>query len=227
MDVSKQYSSSVSQAPSSFSTYFIFLSFICIVSFLFDLELMRFLQLLYTHYFVIMALPPHLFKVFEALRYSTFFYLPTMFKPDPAVLHPDVPDTVYNMVGDYNFLRNAGFAFTPLVIILGIWGIIKLLSVPEINRFKYARVWCRNTLEKWFKFAVLLEWVFLFITNTVFFAFLQLRDYNIYDTFAQVGLVFAHFFILFFVVIFILVAYRVISFQKEHPQMSENIKKAS
>jgi hypothetical protein len=64
MDVSNQYSSSVSQAPSSYSTYFIFLSFLCILSFLFDLELMRFLQLLYTHYFVIMALPPHLFKVF-------------------------------------------------------------------------------------------------------------------------------------------------------------------
>jgi Ca2+/Na+ antiporter len=150
-----------------------------------------------------------------------------MFPVNPAVLHPDVPDTVYNMVGDYNFLRNAGFAFTPLAIILGIWGILKLLSVPEINRFKKARVWCRDAMEKRFKFAVLLEWVFLFITNTVFFAFLQLRDYNIYDTFAQVGLVFAHFFILFFVVVSVMVAYKVISFQKEHPQMSENIKKAS
>lgn len=56
--------------------------------------------------------------------------------------------------------------------------------------------------------------MFLFITNTVFFAFLQLRDYSIYDTFAQVGLVLAHFFILFFVVLSIMVAYKVISFQK-------------
>lgn len=156
MDVSNQYSTSVSAVSSSYSTYFIFLSFICLISFLFDLELMRFLQLLYIHYFVIMALPPQLFKVFNALRFSTFYYLPRMFNVSPAVLHPNVPDTVYNMVGDYNFLRNAGFAFTPLAIILGIWGILKLLSVPEINKFKNVRVWCRAAMEKRFKFAVLL-----------------------------------------------------------------------
>ena len=143
MDVSNQYSTSVSQAPSSFSTYFIFLSFICLISFLFDMELMKFLQLLYIHYFVIMALPPHLFKVFSGLRYSTIYYLPRMYSVSDAVLKPAVPDTVYNMIGDYNFLRNAGFAFTPLVCILFVWLLVKLLSVPEINRFKTARMWFR------------------------------------------------------------------------------------
>lgn len=174
-----------------------------------------------------MALPPHLFKVFAGIRYSTMHYLPKLFSVSTAVLHPTVPDSVYNAVGDYNFLRNAGFAFTPLVAILFVWGIFKLLSVPEINRFKEARVWCRQVLEKRFKYAVILEWVFMFITNTVFFAFLQLRDYNIYDTFSQVGLILAHFIILLFVIISVLLAYRVISFHREHPQMSENIKKAS
>jgi hypothetical protein len=194
---------------------------------LFDLELMRFLQLIYVHYFVIMALPPHLFKVLTALRFSTLHYLPTLFSVSPAVLHPSVPDTVYNAVGDYNFLRNTGFALTPLVAILLVWGILKLLSVPEINRFKNARVWCRQALENRFKYAVILEWVFMFITSMVFFAFLQLRDYNLYDSFAQAGLIFAHLFILLFVVIAVLVAYRVVAFHREHPQMSENIKKAS
>ena len=146
MDVSNQYSTSISQAPSSFSTYFIFLSLLCLVSFLFDIELMKFLQLLYIHYFVIMALPPHLFKVFDALRYSTMYYLPKMFYISQAVLRPDVPDTVFNMVGDYDFLRNTGFAFTPLVCILFLWLIVKLLSVPEINRFKSARMWFRDLL---------------------------------------------------------------------------------
>ena len=72
-----------------------------------------------------------------------------------------------------------------------------------------------------------LEWVGLFITNTVFFAFLQLRDYNIYDNFTQVSLILAHFVIIFFVVLSILIAYRIISFHREHPTMSENIKKAT
>ena len=74
------------------------------------------------------------------------YYLPRLFGVDKAVLLPEVPDTVYNAVGDYNFLRNAGFAFTPLLAVLILWGLLKLLSVPEINRFKNARVWCRNLL---------------------------------------------------------------------------------
>ena len=47
-----------------------------------------------------------------------------------------MPSNVYDAVGDYNFLRNAGFALTPLAILLLVWGLVKLLTVPEINRFK-------------------------------------------------------------------------------------------
>lgn len=60
----------------------------------------------------------------------------------------------------------------------------------------------------------------LFVTNMVFFAFLQMRDYTIYDTFAQVSLVMAHFVIIFFVILLILVTYNVINFHREHPTMS-------
>lgn len=74
---------------------------------------------------------------------------------------------------------------------------------------------------------MLLEWVGMFLINTVFFAFLQLRDYNIYDTFTQVSLILAHLFIIFFAVICALVAYRVLSFYKEYPSLSENLKKAA
>jgi hypothetical protein len=63
--------------------------------------------------------------------------------------------------------------------------------------------------------------------NTVFFAFLQLRDYNIYDTFAQVSLILAHAFIAFFIIVSILVAYRVLSFYQEYPVLSESLKKAA
>lgn len=172
------------------------------------------MQLLYTHYFVMMVLPPHLFKVFTGLRYSTIYYIPRMFLVPEAVLHPDVPDTIYNAIGDYNFLRNAGYVLTPLAIVLLVWGILKLLSVPEINRFKNTRVWCRELLQKKFKYAVIMEWISVFITPTVFFGFLQLRDYNIYDSFAQAGLIFAHLFIVFFVIICIILAYKVISFHQ-------------
>jgi len=188
---------------------------------------MKFLQLIYIHYFVVMTLPPVFAKVFAGLRYSTLYYLPRMFSVADAVLMPSVPDTIYNSVGDYNFLRNAGFAFTPLLIIVVIWGVLKLLSVPEINRFKYARIWCTTLLEEKFKYAVLLEWVAIFIVNTVFFACLQLRDYTIYNNLTLASLVMAHIFLFFFVLISGFVAYRVISFHREHPTLSANLKKAS
>jgi hypothetical protein len=63
--------------------------------------------------------------------------------------------------------------------------------------------------------------------NTVFFAFLQLRDYNIYDNFTEVSLILAHAFIAFFFIVCILVAYRVISFYNEYPTLSDNLKRAS
>lgn len=188
---------------------------------------MRFLQLVYIHYFVAMSLPPVFVKVFSGMRFSTLHYLPRIFSVPDAVLRPTVPDTIYNSIGDYSFLRNAGFALTPLVAILIVWAILKLLSVPEINRFKKARIWCHNLLEDKFKYAVILEWVAIFMVNTMFFACLQLRDYNMYDTFHQVSLILAHVFIAFFVVISILVAYKVLIFYKNHPILSENLKKAS
>lgn len=90
---------------------------------------MRFLQIIYVHFFVLMSLPPKLSNVFEGLRYSTLHYLPRLFFIEDAVLRPKVPSYIYNSVGDYNFLRNAGFAFTPLLVVLSIWGGLKLLSI--------------------------------------------------------------------------------------------------
>jgi hypothetical protein len=173
---------------------------------------MKFLQIVYVHYFIAANLPPEFTKVFMGIKFSTLNYLPRLFSVQEAVLRPSVPSSVYSIVGDYNFLRNAGFAFTPLLIILIVWGLLKLLSVPEINNFKTVRVYCQNLFEEKFKFAVLLEWVGMFMLNTVFFAFLQLRDYNIYDDFTQASLILAHVFIFFFFIVCILVAYRVLSF---------------
>lgn len=154
-----------------------FLAAICVISFLFDIELMKFLQLLFIHYFVVMTLPPELSKVLIALRWSTLNYLPTVYEVPDAVLRDNVPGKIFDVCGDYSFLRNAGFAFTPLIIILVMWLLIKLLSIPEINRFKNFRLWCFNTLEEKFKFSVIYEWMGIMFLNTVFFAFLQMRDY--------------------------------------------------
>lgn len=63
--------------------------------------------------------------------------------------------------------------------------------------------------------------------NTVFFAFLQLRDYKIYDDMTQVSLIMAHIVIVLFAIAIILITYRILSFYKEYPTLSENMKKAA
>lgn len=128
-NANEMYSSSISGSPNDFPLYFTFLGIICVISLIFDIELMKFLQLLFIHYFVTFSLPPVFLKVFIGLRYSTLFYLPTFYFVDAPVIRPAVPSSVYNTVGDYNFLRNAGFSFTPLAVLLAIMAILKLLSV--------------------------------------------------------------------------------------------------
>lgn len=130
-------------ASANFSTYFAVISMICVVSFLFDIEFMKFLQLLFVHYFVVMILPPQLSKVLLAFRYSTLYYLPTIYPVPDVVLKETVTGKIFDAVGDYAFLRNGGFALTPLAIILVIWIILKILSVPEINTRKNIRMWCK------------------------------------------------------------------------------------
>ena len=97
---------------------------------------MKFLQILYLHYFVVMTLPPLLSKSLLSLRYSTLSYLPTMYSVPNAVLRDSFTGKVFDAIGDLSFLRNAGFAFTPLAVIILIWIVLKILSVPEINRKK-------------------------------------------------------------------------------------------
>lgn len=112
------------------------------------------MQLLFVHYFVIMILPPQLSKVLLAFRWSTLNYLPTMYSSPEAVLRGTITGKLFDAIGDYSFLRTAGFALTPLAVVIFLWIIIKLLSIPEINRFKEFRIWCKEQLDEKFKFAI-------------------------------------------------------------------------
>ena len=63
--------------------------------------------------------------------------------------------------------------------------------------------------------------------STVFFSILQMRDYTMYDTFAEVSVVLAHIFLFFIVMLVVYMVYRILSFYYEYPKLSENIKKAN
>lgn len=104
---------------------------------------MKFLQLIYVHYFVIMNLPPEFTKVLTNLRYSTLDYVPSIYPQPEVVLKWTVSGKVYDLLGDYSFLRNAGASITILFVVLIIFLVLKALSLPEINKSKTVRLWIK------------------------------------------------------------------------------------
>ena len=136
-----------SESAIDYSPYFKVMAMISIISFLFDLEFLKYLQLLFIHYFVAMILPPQLSNVLAGLQFSTLHYLPTLYPIPEAVLKETVPGKIYDVCGDFSFLRTGGFVLTPLLALFLLTVILKILTVPEINRFKRFRVWCKEQFD--------------------------------------------------------------------------------
>lgn len=63
--------------------------------------------------------------------------------------------------------------------------------------------------------------------NTIFFIFMQMKDYNQYDTYTLASIVIAHIILVLIAIFFVFLVYRVISLFRENPKLSENLKKAT
>lgn len=82
--------------------------------------------------------------------------MPNLYPIPEAILRSNVPGKIYDAVGDYSFLRNDGFALTLLLVVLLIWLLFKIMSVPEVNTNKNLRMWFKYQLDEKFRFAVLI-----------------------------------------------------------------------
>lgn len=109
--------------------------------------MMKFLQLIYLHYFVSMVIPPALNNVLMNLKYSTVSYIPALYPVPDAVLKFNVPNKLYDVIGDYSFLRTAASSLTLFVVLILIYLVIKALSLPEINRSKDFRLQMKNLID--------------------------------------------------------------------------------
>ena len=56
---------------------------------------------------------------------------------------------------------------------------------------------------------------------------MQMRDYNQYDSFSQASIIIAHILLALIGSFLVYLVYRVISFFREYPKLSENLKKAT
>lgn len=159
-----------------------------------------------------MILPPELSQSLAALQYSTLNYLPTMYPIPEAVLKDNVPGKIYDISGDYSFMRTGGFVLTPLAALLLLTVIMKILTIPEINRFKNFRVWCHEQFDEKFKLSFFVEFASIFYLNTVFFSFLQMKDYTPFDAFYLAGIIISDLLLLVLVSVLGFIAFKVIRF---------------
>ncbi len=193
-----------------FATYFKALAILAIIGFIFDTEMLKFLQLVYVHYFVTMTLPPELTKLFTELSYSTVDYVPSLYPIQDAVLKTTVTGKVYDLIGDYAFLRTAASSITVLVVMILVFLILKALSLPEINKSKAARLWVKNFIDEKWTFGIWIEMLLIMSVNLVFMAVLQMRDYNMYDDFTAASITFAHIILFFCLLVIGFIVFKVV-----------------
>lgn len=56
---------------------------------------------------------------------------------------------------------------------------------------------------------------------------MQMKDYKQYDSFTQASIIIAHIMLVIICLMLMFIVYRVISFFREYPKLSENLKKAT
>jgi hypothetical protein len=64
-----------------------------------------------------------------------------------VVLKFTVSGKIYDLLGDFSFLRNAAASVTVLAVMLLVFLTLKVLSLPEINKFKRIRLWIKAFID--------------------------------------------------------------------------------
>ena len=94
-----------------------------------------------------MVIPPALNNVLMSLKHSSLTYIPAIYPIPSAVLKFNVPSKLYDVIGDYSFLRTAASSITLFVVLILIYLIIKALSLPEINKSKDFRLKMKHLID--------------------------------------------------------------------------------
>jgi hypothetical protein len=141
------------------------------------------LQLLFMTYYTNLVFPPTLGNVLQKLQPVTLGFLPNPFSrviPE-AVARENIPANIKVANEDFLFLRVCGYVYFCALFIGLSMVLVKMLTLPEINRLKPLRNWLRKFLSRKFKTAYQVEAAALIIANVTFFALFQLRDLTVYQ----------------------------------------------
>lgn len=74
-------------------------------------------------------MPPALTKTLMNLQYSTVNYLPAIYPVPEAVLKLTLTGKIFDLIGDYSFLRTAASSITLFFISIIIYLILKAMTL--------------------------------------------------------------------------------------------------
>lgn len=206
-----------------------FLAAICFLTFLFDTETVCLLQLLYLHYFVSSTYPLAFSSILTSFKLATVSWIPNMLQfavPD-FIRHNYVPAKIIDVLEDYLFIRSGGYFFTVFILVLLAFIILKIMSIPEINRFKNLRMWCKETLDERWKLSIPMQIFTVLYTPLVYYFFLNMREYSQTGNQEIASIVVSWIFFFIYISILLLSLIKVVTFFRNHPKLSINITKAT
>lgn len=103
------------------------------------------MQLLYLHYFISSTFPQTFSEILIGMKIATLSWLPNILTgvvPELA-RSSTIPPKIIDVLGDYLFSRNGGYFYIVLALVVVTFAVLKILSIPEINRNKASRMWCQ------------------------------------------------------------------------------------
>jgi hypothetical protein len=114
-----------------------------------------------------------------------------------------------------------------MAVTLVVFAVIKILSIPEINRNKASRMWCQDMIENKWKMSIQITLFNLFYTPLLFYFVLNMRDYTAGTAHSIASIAFSWVFFAVFILIFVMSTVKVIAFFRNYPKLSGNIAKAT
>ena len=136
-----------------------------------------FYQLLFCLLFVNLVLPPNAGYSLAQFRITAFTFLPNMFSNSLStpLYSSTFGNTIYNFFGDMVFVRNMGYLYTILLVLVVFMLILLLIWKKKIGN---AKPWAKRFLKETFWFKHLHGMVYVLWLPTFCFGLVKMRDYS-------------------------------------------------
>jgi hypothetical protein len=164
------------------------------------------------------------------MKLATLSWLPNIFGGlVPEAIRQDyIPSKIIDLLKDYLFVRTGGYFFTIFFVVLFVFAVLKILSIPEVNRFKSVRMWCQEVIEDRWKLSLPIQFFNVLYAPIIYYFLLNILDYSHINNPGEIAsIILSWLAFIVFVGILLVSFIKVINFFRQYPKLSTNITKAA